>query len=392
MSFWVIHLFPAKCLYFCSVTQLTKPPDSGIVFRGHILALDGIRGLAILMVMLSHFLMPEFFRDNTHYRILQMGWLGVDLFFVLSGFLITGILSDTRHKASGYWSGFIKRRLLRIFPLYYGSVLIVWLTILFVEKAPDRLQGYDSFGWFFAFAPNIAMALKDNWLYHSHVFSLNHLWSVAIEEQFYLLWPLVVWLLPQRILLFLCALIVVGSTSIRLSTDVHFGHEWTLASYTLPWCRMDGLAIGGFLAILFRLGWERYLPFDRWVMRTGIVLAAILLIRQSINGSQQTIATISALGFAALLYLALNPDTKGLVRRVCEHPFLRHFGKYSYGLYVFHEMFKYAWMEGFGHWLLYSGWPAWLSQIIFIVLAGLGSYVLARMSWKLIEQPFLRWK
>lgn len=379
-------------MYFCGVTQHTEKSGSGIVYRGHIPALDGIRGLAILLVMLSHFFLPEFFSNHTHYRVLQLGWLGVDMFFVLSGFLITGILSDTRHKTSGYWTGFIKRRILRIFPLYYASVLIVWLTVIFIEHAPDRLQGYDSFTWFFAFAPNIAMALKDNWLYHSHVFSLNHLWSVAIEEQFYLLWPLIVWLLPQRALLALCAAIVLFSTQIRLQTDAYFGHSWTLAAYMLPWCRMDGLAIGGFLAILFRLGWERYLPFDRWIMRITIVVAAVLLIRQAIYGSQQTIATISALGFAALLYLALNPDPKGWVRQLCEHPFLMHLGKYSYGLYVFHEMFKYAWLEGFGNWLLHGGWPLWIGQIIFIVLAGLGSYVLARISWKLIEQPFLKWK
>ena len=379
-------------LLFYTVTPNAAPPAvSDISFRGHIPALDGIRGLAILLVMISHFLIPELFRDNTHYRILQLGWLGVDLFFVLSGFLITGILSDTSEKA-GYWKGFIRRRVLRIFPLYYFSVLVVWLTVMFAEKAPDRLQGYDSFVWFFGFAPNIAMALKDNWLYHSHVFSLNHLWSVAIEEQFYLLWPLIVYWLPRRALLIFCFTLVAFSTSIRLATDDYVGHEWSLAAYMLPWCRMDGLATGGFLAVLFRLGWQRYIPFSNWLMRIAVICAAILLVRQAMYGSEQTIATISAVGFGALLYLALNQHPQAFVRRVCEHAFLRHLGKYSYGLYVFHEMFKYAWMKGFGAWLLQSGWPAWLAQIVFIGLAGLGSYVLARVSWKWVEEPFLRWK
>jgi peptidoglycan/LPS O-acetylase OafA/YrhL len=386
-----VNIVPLRLLFSIVTHSTASPSPSGFSFRGHIPALDGIRGLAILLVMVSHFLIPELFQDNTHYRILQLGWLGVDMFFVLSGFLITGILIDTKDR-KGYWSTFIRRRAVRIFPLYYFSVVVVWLTVLFIEKAPERLQGYDSFKWFFGFAPNIAMALKDNWLYHSHVFSLNHLWSVAIEEQFYLLWPLIVYWLPRRGVLLLCAALVAFSTSIRLSTDAHFGHEWTLAAYMLPWCRMDGLATGGFLAVFFRLGWHHYLPFARTLMRILVIGAAVLLVRQAMYGSAQTIATISALGFGGLLYLALNPHPLALVRRLCEYPLLMHFGKYSYGLYVFHEMFKYAWMKGFGEWLMHSGWPAWLAQVVFILLAGLGSYILARLSWRWIEAPFLRWK
>ena len=125
----------------------------------------------------------------------QAGWLGVDMFFVLSGFLITGILLDTRLNKN-YWSSFYKRRVLRILPLYYFVVTVTWLTVIFIEKTPERLHGYDSFAWFFTFTPNIAISLKtmalgqNAWHSHSNVFNLNHLWSLAVEEQFYLVWPL----------------------------------------------------------------------------------------------------------------------------------------------------------------------------------------------------------
>ena len=142
-----------------------------IVFRGHIPALDGIRGIAILTVLLAHFFMKEYFASERIYYIVQNGWMGVDLFFVLSGFLITGILLDTRDRP-GYFSGFYKRRAFRILPLYFFAVLVTWLTILLVEKAPERLHGYDSFAWYFTFTPNIAMALKNDWLWHSKVFNL----------------------------------------------------------------------------------------------------------------------------------------------------------------------------------------------------------------------------
>jgi peptidoglycan/LPS O-acetylase OafA/YrhL len=363
-------------------------------FRGHIPALDGLRGLAIGLVMVSHFIFRQLFADESTYRVVQSGWLGVDLFFVLSGFLITGILSDSSARAEGYWSRFYRRRVLRILPLYYFSVVLVWLTVLLVEKAPDRLQGYDSFGWFFAFAPNLAMALKGDWLYHSHVFSLNHMWSVAVEEQFYLIWPLIVRFLPQRWLLLLCALLVHFSVDLRHWTDTEFGGNggWTLASYMLPYCRMDGLAAGSFIAVLLRLGWQQFVPFDRWAVRILLLWSGWRMLDAVAFGSTQYLGTLSALTFASLLYLALNPHPSALVRRICENAFLRHLGQYSYGLYVFHELFKIGWERGFGHWLLSSGWHPAAIQISFVLLAFGGSYLAARASWALIERPFLRLK
>lgn len=363
-------------------------------FRGHIPALDGLRGLAIAMVMVAHFIFRPLFTDESTYRLIQGGWLGVDLFFVLSGFLITGILSDAKSRPEGYWGRFYRRRLLRIFPLYYFSVLVVWLTVVFVEQAPERLSGYDSFGWFWAFAPNIAIALKGDWLYHSHIFSLNHLWSVAVEEQFYLVWPFLVWVLPQRWLLVLCALLVHFSVDLRHWADTEFGGNggWTLASYMLPFCRMDGLAAGGFLAVLLRLGWTRYIPYDRWMVRILLVWTGWRMLDAVAYGSTQYLGTLSALTFACLLYLALNPHPFALVRRLCETRLLRHLGKYSYGLYVFHEMFKITWEHAFGNWLLASGWPPVVIQLTYILLASAGSYGLARASWALIEGPFLRMK
>ncbi|HMX39974.1 MAG TPA: acyltransferase [Saprospiraceae bacterium] len=364
-------------------------------FRGHILALDGLRGLAIAMVMVAHFIFRSLFSAESTYRVVQGGWLGVDLFFVLSGFLITGILSDakTRH-ADDYWPRFYSRRLLRIFPLYYFSVLVVWLTVIFVEHAPERLSGYDSFGWFFGFAPNIAIALKGDWLYHSHIFSLNHLWSVAVEEQFYLVWPFVVLMLPQRWLLVLCALLVHFSVDLRHWADTEFdGHGgWTLASYMLPFCRMDGLASGAFIAVLLRLGWQRYIPYDRWIVRILLVWTGWRMVDAVANGSTQYLGTLSALTFACMLYLALNPHPHALIRRVCEWRLLVHLGKYSYGLYIFHEMFKISWESAFGHRLLNSGWPPAAIQLTYILLASAGSYALARLSWALIEGPFLKMK
>jgi peptidoglycan/LPS O-acetylase OafA/YrhL len=359
-----------------------------IPFRGHIPALDGVRGIAIALVLLSHFMLRDYFYNERAYFITQFGWIGVDLFFVLSGFLITGILLDARRNTH-YWSNFYRRRALRILPLYYFVVVVAWVAVQIWEKYPETL---DSYAWFFTFTPNIAMGLKNNYLNHSHIFNLNHLWSLAIEEQFYLFWPLIVRYLPMRALAVVCVVLIAMSTGLRHLTDHIIGTELSISSYTLPFCRMDGLAAGSFLAVALRLEWLQKLPLNRWFARALLVWMAVLVMDNFIHGTRQSLYTHSALLFAALLFLALNPNKKGLTRRICENGFLQHLGKYSYGLYVFHHMFEYAWREWFGNRLLASDLHPVLGQILFILLAFGGTYVLARISWVVIEQPFLRMK
>ena len=372
---------------FFSNKPLTNP------FPGKIPALDGVRGIAILVVMLNHFMLHEFIPNTPFWKLLNSGWLGVDLFFVLSGFLITGILLDTKHRER-YWTTFFSRRALRIFPLYYFAVLVVWLVVVFVEHGADRLHGYASLWWFVLFAPNIALALNDDWVYHSDYLGINHLWSVAVEEQFYLAWPLIVKILPPRALALLCILLIHYSLPIRRMVDEQFHADgsWTMASYVLPYCRMDALAAGCFMAVFFRLGWHRRIPYDQWIVRILFCWMGWRVGESLMHGGTHYRDTLSALFFASFLYLALNQHPKGLVRRLCENPFLMHLGVFSYGLYVFHQMFRFVWMALFGDWLVASGWHPLLAQTIYILLAFGGSYVLARVSWILLEKPFLKLK
>ena len=377
----------AQLAIFLRNEPLTNP------FPGKIPALDGVRGIAILVVMLNHFVLGAFLPSTPFWKLVNSGWLGVDLFFVLSGFLITGILLDTKHRAR-YWATFFSRRALRIFPLYYFAVLVVLLTVVFIEKAPERLQGYDSLWWFVIFAPNVAMALKDNWVYHSNYMGINHLWSVAVEEQFYLAWPLVVKILPPRVLALLCIVLIHYSLPIRRAVDQQFHGDWswTMASYVLPYCRMDALAAGCFMAVFFRLGWHRRIPFDRWLVRVVFCWMGWRVAESLMHGGTHYRDTLSAIFFAAFVYLALNQHPKGLVRRLCENPFLMHLGVYSYGLYVFHHMFHLIWMMLFGDWLVASGWHPMLAQAAYILLAFSAAYLLARLSWILLEKPFLKLK
>jgi peptidoglycan/LPS O-acetylase OafA/YrhL len=155
---------------------------------------------------------------------------------------------------------------------------------------------------------------------------------------------------------------------------------------------MDGLAIGAFVAVALRLGWLQALPYKFWIARILFCWMGWEILHIFLNGTEHRLYTLSPILFAALLLLALNPNPRGITRRICENRALQHFGKYSFGLYVFHHMFEYAWKKGFGDWLLTSDWHPVVAQTSYIVLAFVGTYLLARISWALIERPFLKLK
>src|SRR6186997_1549382 len=186
---------------------MSRRPEAGFIP-----ALDGLRGIAIVLVMLHHFtyLRPTSGIDALIGNVLFFGWTGVDLFFVLSGFLITGILLDTRNSRR-YFTTFYARRTLRIFPLYY---LILFIALVVLPKFPavDRvLIGQDELidlppQWpYWLYLTNFSIADR-GWV-HGWV---DVGWSLAIEEQFYLVWPLVIWLCPPRLVALLCAAILVA--------------------------------------------------------------------------------------------------------------------------------------------------------------------------------------
>src|SRR5688572_6027292 len=219
---------------------MTRRPQAGFIP-----ALDGLRGIAIILVMLHHFTSyrPTAGIDGLIGSVVFFFWTGVDLFFVLSGFLISGILLDTRN-SERYFTSFYARRTLRIFPLYY---LVLFLAFVVLPKFPAVhavLAGHPDVPtqWpYWLYLTNFSIA-DGGWV-HGWV---DVAWSLAIEEQFYLVWPLMIWLCPPRLVAPLCAVILVAEPIARVyarATDVP-----SLSIFVLPWFRLDGFATGALLA------------------------------------------------------------------------------------------------------------------------------------------------
>ena len=212
--------------------------------------LDSIRGLAVLVVMLFHFtVMTADGSALSHVlcKVAILGRCGVDLFFVLSGFLITGILYDARH-SEGYFKTFYARRMLRIFPLYYG-VLVTVFFIWPLLRGHLPLASHDVLAmqpWFWSHTVNFGILVHDTKALDTY----GHLWSLAVEEHFYLLWPLVVFYFSRKALLRTCVGVIVGSLLLRIVLMGMGDNQQTC--YLLTPCRIDQLAIGGWVAVAGR--------------------------------------------------------------------------------------------------------------------------------------------
>ena len=362
----------------------------------HIPRLDGLRGLAILLVLVHHF-SPEPDTGTSRFtghvlKLLAEGRSGVDLFFVLSGFLITGILLNTRNDA-GYFKNFYMRRTLRIFPLYYGVILfVIFLPSLLWPSWTAQIwpaSGKCSTAWLWLYGTNIACYLQlPVWP--------PHFWSLAVEEHFYLVWPLLVWLCSRRVMAGVCVgfilfAIVVRAVLASLTPDTNH-----LVFYLTP-CRLDQLAIGGLIAILFRGAWGHRLGnMAKYAIVPVVGLLALLLLTTTELGNpilRSPKLTLIALIFGLLLILVVLAPPRSILGMVFNHPVMRSIGKYSYGIYVFHALLS----DPFDRCLplqtiQHACGNFAVAVVVRMVILGFISYGIAWLSWHLYEKHFLNLK
>jgi peptidoglycan/LPS O-acetylase OafA/YrhL len=391
--------------------RLTPAHDAGaapIAAGAHVPALDGVRGLAILLVVLHNAsYVPHGASDSLALKLwdtaMGAGWIGVQLFFTLSGLLITGILLDTKGRP-GWLRAFYMRRVLRIFPLYYLVLAAYFVVAPLLLGRPDLGAGDRAIaGWYFAYLSNwyLPPAGMDS--------NLGHTWSLAVEEQFYILWPLLVLALSRRGLLRACVAVVVAAVAFRAGLHAlaaaglmppkdagAAGYQWTIA-------RMDALAAGGIVAILLRADGARHA-----LRRGGHVLAmagvAGLLVVAALNRSfhstgplvqvvGQALLTAAAAGLLLDLTLPAPGGARSLPTRWLELAPLRWLGRYSYAIYVLHMLVHRAALPLVGDAVAQGdAGRRLLLAAAYGAAVLLVSCVLAVASWHLVEQPFLRLK
>jgi peptidoglycan/LPS O-acetylase OafA/YrhL len=359
--------------------------------QSHLPVLDGVRGMAVLMVLLFHFwqgtpIYQHHFSPNAA-RImstLSIGQKGVDLFFVLSGFLITGILLRTKGTVN-YFKNFYIRRSLRIFPLYY-AVVLGCLTAGFIGSNP-HFQ-WEKNWWYLLYLQNIGITF-----WPGSVAGPWHFWSLAVEEHFYLFWPLVVLIFDHRKLALFSLTLIIASILIRavflmLGLDV----------FTFTPCRMDTLALGALLAIFFTnpQHWQRVVSWTRRLVLpvAGFGLGSFFILSGTGNPILQTFKyTLFALLCGFVIVLSLSSGRCNPAPGFFGHSWLRSMGKTSYAMYVFHPFIYNLVLGRFYHgaWSPVRGmfWPALVVELTI----ALGLTILASwISWVAFEHPLVKLK
>lgn len=365
-----------------------------IDFHKRLPALDGLRGIAILAVFFRHYAGGlEKTASSTGLHVLGMlfnfGWSGVDLFFVLSGFLITGILYDTQG-TPGYYKTFYARRVLRIFPPYY-LLAVIYLVLTQVLAAHWR-WGHLSFLVYLGYpAALIWPALNEV----SPMVHITHLWSLCAEEQFYMIWPWTTAKLRTSSAI-LRACLAVGAAALLLRVAI-WATGWVDIGWTHDFlaCRMDALAVGAAIAIVVRGPLKHRLlqgaPLVFFPAAASVI--AMCFVRRTVDHGDPVIATVGfsviAVTYGALLVLALRQGS--WPERMLSLRVLRVFGKYSYAMYLFDfplTVFLSPKREVF----ISTAHSYAIGSAIFLAFCLVVNLLVAAASFHLVESPIMRLK
>lgn len=353
--------------------------------RSYYPALDGLRGIAILLVVFLHnfdFLNYFFF-----------GWLGVDLFFVLSGFLITEILLKTLGKPH-FLRNFYMRRILRIFPVYYLTLIGSFIILPTIIPHYVNMSYYTSNqGWLWAYL--------QNWLF---VFDapfgtplLLHTWSLAVEEQFYLLWPATILLIKKPKILIWVAVAVLLLTGVGRFMVWEYAIKDLAYASLYTFTRIDGLCIGAILALIMHTkpGFLRaYSPYI--VLLMAAINFGFYFINNKHSFTMPYLAFVGYTTFAVLfgiiVYEAVDGQSK-LIRFILTNSILRFFGKISYGLYVYHWPVYLLFFPFFlKRLILYTGMSLRQAEAGSALLSTILAVLLSLASFHFFEKPFLKLK
>jgi peptidoglycan/LPS O-acetylase OafA/YrhL len=371
-------------------------PETRGSHRSYFPALDGVRAFAFLVVF------------ATHYLSMPWGWTGVDIFFVLSGFLITGILYDTRDKVNRVHNFYV-RRTLRIFPLYYG--LMILLVLVYPIFHWEWSWGWliwpaylGNFAWFFhGFAHPVSFQMLADAQPLSRTFPriqlfFGHFWSLCVEEQFYLIWPWIVfWIKDRRKLIYVCLACIAVCPVLRIAASYmlpDFLLQKNVLILATP-LRIDSLLLGGLIALLLRgPGAGKVLPAARIVFGClSVIILVWWIVSPAAHHSWEGYAYprwgftwgMSVIDMYAASVIVMALDAGSLVFRVFNLRPLRWLGRISYGAYVFHDILHPEFVRVATHFFAQE-------RLATAGIALVSTMILAAASFRWFEQPFIRLK
>ncbi len=371
---------------------LARPATEAIA---HVPELDGLRGCAVILILLLHWHAIAM-GDSLGLlgRVLDIGWVGVELFFVLSGYLITSILLSTKESPE-YFKSFYGRRAVRIFPLYFVSLILFYHVQLPLMHRAGEWQNITNAGEIWNWLQ------LQNWraIYLGHgTGPIMHFWSLAVEEQFYLVWPLVVWKCSKRSLPVVCVVLI----ALCFVTSGVF--EWLRLPYvwhyraSIP--RSASILSGSLIAWVLREGvGPQFAKIARWAFIIAGLGANVLSAARLPywRGSETVLDMLVTTSFVSLVFFCVAESKSSAWEcRLARNPVLRNFGKYSYAIYVLHFTFIWPYVPGLVYQYAYLR-PSWMSlrmqsyavYAACLVALVVGSYGAAVISWYVLEQPFL---
>lgn len=369
-----------------TVTTTSRPA------LNHLRQLDGIRFVAVALVLFDHWMVGRV-------EGVPLGALGVTIFFVLSGFLITRILLSSKDKLSKepnggigtYIKTFYIRRTLRIFPAYYLTLFILAL----VNEPPVR----KTFAWLALYGTNVYMAL-----YHTWMGTVDHLWSLAVEEQVYLFFPLLLFFVPRRFVPVTALLMIVGSVGLRYVL-YRARLPWFIGYVSMPTC-LDSFGLGAIMAYgwLYQRDWfVRVFRSSAWVWFSLAGFAAMVVLNNQIaldspRGYHNVIADVwERLGASVVGFFLIGRGVLGFggpMKWLLENPVSQYMGRISYGLYLYHNFVFNHYHTQPTHFTV-RAWrritdvlPVLNSSYFFQFSFYLAlTIALATLSWYLIEKP-----
>ncbi|MGA2672938.1 MAG: acyltransferase [Terracidiphilus sp.] len=361
--------------------------------RTYLPSLEGLRAYAFLPVFLAHYFPVSLFPYHSSLWLLPMSlamdtaWLAVPIFFVLSGYLIGGILYDTRDRV-GYFKVFYSRRILRVFPVYYITLLVVAYIDL-IHGVPLNYNYWSHF----LYIQNLLPGYTGHLIEAPSVQTI-HFWSLAVEEQFYLTWPLVVWLCrDRRTLLRVTALLIVLCCVVRLLSP--WMHLSTTRCYFLTPTRVDAILLGVVLALV-RHGtiYKRLEPFAKFVALAGVSVMIITAIwtGHTMPGTYLRVALqIPCVNLTAAAIIIAVMERGSLFCRICSARWACWLGSLSYGLYVFHLTYAGWFLKSFEPRLAVYMPRPW-AFIASAAVAFCLTLALAVLSYRFVEQPAMNLK